>query len=252
MDKDNAINQYNAGMTGLSKRTGKLVTAVYLVTDCIDDPEPLKGRLRTLGVDLVSQVSFAEKSSAFDRGITLAEAALILSEMGVLISIAGSVSLISEMNASVLLGAIENLRKTFERGGSESFGLPSVDRASGTFVITKEMLSDSEEEEKMARHSELKSGQTTVKDINRTHSYRSLSKGQKTEKTQSGSSSSKTNRRDEILAIIKQKKEVSVKDIRTLISDCSEKTIQRELLALVSEGILKKVGEKRWSRYLLS
>ena len=43
-----------------------------------------------------------------------------------------------------------------------------------------------------------------------------------------------------------------IKDVSPLISGCSEKTIQRELLAMVYAGILRKMGEKRWSRYSLA
>lgn len=56
-------------------------------------------------------------------------------------------------------------------------------------------------------------------------------------------------RRARILGIIKDKKDASIKDISTVISDCSEKTIQRELMSLISEGIISKTGERRWSRY---
>lgn len=249
MDKDNALSQYNASLSSLSKRTGKLVTALYLVTNCIDDRESIKTRLRSLGVDLVSQVSFAEKSSSFDRGISLTEAALVLSELGVLISIAGSVSLISEMNASVLLNAIEKLRSAFEDGGTASFGLPSVDRASGTFMITEDMLRDTESEEGV-RKSQLSLKQSAL-ESNRHFRSHEL-KGQKKEEKTGKSSGNRGSRTDEILALIREKKEVSVKDIASFISGCSEKTIQRELLALVAQGVLKKSGEKRWSRYSLA
>ena len=56
-------------------------------------------------------------------------------------------------------------------------------------------------------------------------------------------------RRKIILAIIKQKPQLAVKDISKSIPAVSEKTIQRELLAMVEEGILKKTGERRWSTY---
>jgi hypothetical protein len=32
---------------------------------------------------------------------------------------------------------------------------------------------------------------------------------------------------------------------------CSEKTLQRELVSMVKNGVLDKMGEKRWSRYFL-
>lgn len=58
-------------------------------------------------------------------------------------------------------------------------------------------------------------------------------------------------RRKIILALIKQKPELTVKDITKSIPGVSEKTIQRELLAMVGEGILEKHGERRWSTYSL-
>jgi hypothetical protein len=56
-------------------------------------------------------------------------------------------------------------------------------------------------------------------------------------------------RKEKILAIIKDKGQASIKDVSSVISDCSEKTIQRELMSLISEGLITKQGERRWSRY---
>ena len=62
----------------------------------------------------------------------------------------------------------------------------------------------------------------------------------------------KNSRQETILSIIRRKKEIVIKDISSLLSGVSEKTIQRELLSMVKDGILKKSGEKRWSRYSLA
>jgi DeoR/GlpR family transcriptional regulator of sugar metabolism len=61
---------------------------------------------------------------------------------------------------------------------------------------------------------------------------------------------SKQDRTAKILALIKDKKDLSIKDVSIAFTDCSEKTIQRELNTLVSKGHIRKVGSKRWSRYL--
>ncbi|GMQ95414.1 MAG: hypothetical protein BMS9Abin13_527 [Patescibacteria group bacterium] len=63
----------------------------------------------------------------------------------------------------------------------------------------------------------------------------------------------KSNRRDMILKLFKKSKskDLTIKDISGSISGCSEKTIQRELLALVAARILGKKGERRWSTYSL-
>lgn len=71
--------------------------------------------------------------------------------------------------------------------------------------------------------------------------------------TESGAVSlKKNNRQTVILDLLKKNKEIMIKDVSPLISGCSEKTIQRELLGMVAEGILVKKGEKRWSRYALA
>lgn len=53
-----------------------------------------------------------------------------------------------------------------------------------------------------------------------------------------------------ILEFIKKQKGASIKDITGVIKNCSEKTIQRELSALIRNGLIRKVGERRWSQYL--
>ena len=63
-------------------------------------------------------------------------------------------------------------------------------------------------------------------------------------------SDNKYKRQSEILSFINNKKSVAIKDISALFPDVSEKTIQRELGALVSTGKITKRGSKRWSLYM--
>ena len=57
------------------------------------------------------------------------------------------------------------------------------------------------------------------------------------------------NRRGRILQVIREKENVSIKDISEIIKDCSEKTIQRELNSMIDDGVVLKKGDRRWSRY---
>jgi DNA-binding transcriptional ArsR family regulator len=61
----------------------------------------------------------------------------------------------------------------------------------------------------------------------------------------------KPGRREAVLSVIRSKGPSYIKDISTVIRDVSEKTIQRELSALVAEGILEKKGDRRWTTYSL-
>src|SRR3989338_6523279 len=64
-------------------------------------------------------------------------------------------------------------------------------------------------------------------------------------------------RRADIITVIKEFKngatitDIKIKAIGSLI-DCGEKTLQRELSAMAGSGLLKRTGEKRWSRYFVS
>lgn len=59
-------------------------------------------------------------------------------------------------------------------------------------------------------------------------------------------------RKSVILSLIQSKGRASIKDISTVVRGVSEKTIQRELLALVESGVVVKTGERRWSVYALA
>jgi hypothetical protein len=53
-----------------------------------------------------------------------------------------------------------------------------------------------------------------------------------------------------IYDFVKSHSGVSIKDIAAVVVGCSEKTIQRELAALIRQGLIQRKGEKRWSVYI--
>ena len=58
-----------------------------------------------------------------------------------------------------------------------------------------------------------------------------------------------TARTAKILEYIKNTNPVSIKDITHFVRGCSEKTIQRDLNALIGQGLIQRMGERRWSQY---
>lgn len=56
-------------------------------------------------------------------------------------------------------------------------------------------------------------------------------------------------RRTRIMSVLKAQPGASIKDIVDTVKDCSEKTIQRELGALIKDGLVVREGERRWSKY---
>ncbi len=59
-------------------------------------------------------------------------------------------------------------------------------------------------------------------------------------------------RRTRIRTILEAKGEATIKDISEIITDCSEKTIQRELNAMIEDNLVKRHGERRWSKYSIA
>lgn len=54
-----------------------------------------------------------------------------------------------------------------------------------------------------------------------------------------------------IKTVLEAVPEATIKDIAEVITDVSEKTIQRELNSLIEKGQVQRQGERRWSKYSL-
>ncbi|MCA9360338.1 hypothetical protein H6785_01080 [Candidatus Nomurabacteria bacterium] len=58
-----------------------------------------------------------------------------------------------------------------------------------------------------------------------------------------------TDRAERIKTVLEAKPQATIKDISEVITDVSEKTIQRELNSLIEKGQVTREGERRWSKY---
>jgi len=58
-----------------------------------------------------------------------------------------------------------------------------------------------------------------------------------------------TDRAERIKTVLEAKPQATIKDVAEIITDVSEKTIQRELNSLIEKGQVVREGERRWSRY---
>jgi len=70
------------------------------------------------------------------------------------------------------------------------------------------------------------------------------------DKRSQGQSKGQSDRMSLILDLVRKSKSLSIKEIASVIRDCSEKTIQRELNILIERGLIRREGERRWSVYL--
>lgn len=234
-----------------NKKTEKLVTALYMVTDCMDTDDALKGKLRHLGVELLSDMYKLPAVSLVDKHIHLSSSMSRVNEIISFVEIAHTMGFISDMNRvilrkefMVLVGELETHLKN-----DKHF----------TFTLDEQMFSlPFKGVESMKENSVFNSYQNAIKDKRTMLSSMSFTNGKighsmnHIPRLNSHESIvlEKKERTDKILVLLKDK-EASIKDISNNFTNCSEKTIQRELNAMVSKGQIKKIGSKRWSRYTL-
>lgn len=254
MPMDNMVKE-NPSFAFAYKKALKLIQALYLVTNFIPVSEPLRIHLREKGLDLLSAIlSFSIRTSHREPVADSPQA--IMLEITALLDIAFSSGYISEMNYNVLKREYNMLHVFLE--DRTDVALPKgafipkrffeieaggdIDR--GKEPLEEERLGDSLEGEDVFNKD--------TKDIVK----RTKTRIQGTARRQRISTGPIRERRDErrvtILSLLKRQKKITVKDVSSVIENCSEKTLQRELLALVEEGILRKEGERRWSTYSLS
>ncbi len=214
------------------KKTEKLVVATSLVAGLIKDNEVLATQLRSKTFELLTHVSkgLLGKSdvSSGDRSRSAAFALATIAELQTLCDVGYFSKHISEMNATILKKEFAFLYKTIvEEGGLVVGGAVLLSRD----FFTEEIQEFHKGHDKGHDMSFMKPPATRLKT------------------STSEASGGRSTRRDTIIQAIKQAGEVGVNDLVGALKGVGGKTIQRELLAMVADGVLKKQGERRWSRY---
>lgn len=231
-------------------KTNKLITALYMVTDIMDKDEPVRNKLRTLGAEIISDNN--SLASHLDQKISA-----ILS----LLDIASAVNMISEMNVNILKKEFIKMKEFIntevldtQRNSvllEDFFNEETIPQIPQSKIYSLGVVSDKTNLAKKTNGHKtinvgLQKGHTLMKAIS--DKIPSLSTNTNFDKL-------KQDRRDEIIKIIKDKGGATIKDIKDnsqgVLRTTGEKTLQRELISMVKDNLLKKTGEKRWSKYNL-
>ncbi|MBI2025632.1 hypothetical protein HYT04_02520 [Candidatus Kaiserbacteria bacterium] len=204
------------------KKAERLAKAISLIAPAFADSMSLKNRIDAITIGLVDAAIVPSGAAR----LTLSRELLALSSV---LSIACAGGLLSAMNAEIIAREAHILLQ--EIAAYEEPRL-FLDDAPTLSKIAKLQNSNQKEQEPRAR----KIGGTASKGhIGHIKDTKSIK-----------------DRREAVLSVIKNKGKASIKDISTVIRGVSEKTIQRELLALISIGAVIKHGERRWSTYSLA
>ncbi len=207
------------------QKSEKLASALYMVTGFIPSNDPLKTRVRTCAIELVTSSANPEKA----RDLRYHEGfASICLEIGSILNLAERAGFISPMNARILHAEYADLASFVSQHTEKVFDSNKVDVTTENRAPLDQGSVGSAKANKRRNGSEL--------------STQSVGKRTSNHKRH-------LNRREIILSLLNKKDKITVKDVCAEIEGCSEKTIQRELMALVDQGILMKEGERRWSTY---
>ncbi len=228
------------------KKTEKITAGIYLVSGLLKDDEPMKWGLRDRGMELMSSSFMASSNTPGDKSSTIQSLFTAALETISLLNVARISNLITEMNHSLLVREIDNivgmlrdrLAQSAENAGyvlSEHF-FKTPDLFSTGFRPDAR-LARGNQKGQMNDHDLWKSEKNTAGD--------GYSIGHNTIQQK------KLSRQESIVNVLKSQSNLTIKDFSKVIKDCSEKTIQRELIELVDRGIVKREGERRWSRYSL-
>ncbi len=260
MDKNNNQNfskpasGFKDTMLEIESKTQKIVTALYLVSDLIEEQDPLRKDIRNISVSLSSLVSSMAIESPSQAKKTITEAQNHIDRILNILKVCVSVGFVSDMNFKViseyLVFVRDDLNQKYGLINSQSLVASSFhNKAIHEFVlpdfITKEKFSVPnsvhQNVPKETKKESVKDIQTKTETQN-TQIIKDTNQGQE----------SNNQRLDKIITIVQSKGEVSVGDVSSEFPEISEKTIQRMLIKLVETGQLTKTGEKRWSRYSLT
>ncbi len=243
------------------KRTEKVVSAICLITNLLSDNDSISWGLRDKSVTILSKLFSVGNQNVFNRPEILAQTTRLIKETASLVEVAALSKLISEMNASIIKKELYSLKNEIE-------GLNNTSDVSGEFLLSGLFDANLDENSYMAlgdggsgQFSGHKKQTINIKDSAKGHFYKGQSNqiisstkravGNKLNNS-SGNNINKDARKTVIINLFKKNKELTIKDISVAIPDCSGKTIQRELNGLLKDKIIKKEGEKRWSRYYLN
>jgi len=237
-----------SNLSSLFGKTQKISTACYILTNHINENDPLKRRIRECSISLIKDIFSTNEDSFKNRTnfFTLAEKSI--SELIVLFDIVFLIKLVSESNYNImcreLMGTREAVIKLQAETDKKPF-LPESFFSEETSITEGDKISSSalaEIKERLKnnvprqisgyRHK----GQDNVL-------YKSINNGIK--------SGNKEERKNTILDFVRENNEVGIKEICNHLAGVGGKTVQRELTKMVEEGIIVRTGNKRWSRYSL-
>lgn len=211
------------------KKAERLAKAIHLITPAFAESASLKNRIGAIAIGLVDAAILPSGSAR----AALSRELLTLSSV---LSIARAGGFLSPMNAELITREAQTLLHEIAIYEEPRLFLDEAPTLAG---IAKQASSENVRTGKLPMR----------KNVSVAPAQKAIYQGHL--KDISISDNIK-DRREAILSVIKNKGKASIKDISTVMRGVSEKTVQRELFALIASGTILKRGVRRWSTYSLA
>ncbi|MEI6396678.1 MAG: hypothetical protein WCO48_01225 [Candidatus Taylorbacteria bacterium] len=229
------------------KKVEKITAALYLVSGLLKDEEPIKWELRDKGMDLLTSSFTASSTLPGDKNTVIQSLFTAALETISLLNVAKVSSLITEMNHRLLVREIDGILGLLRDrliANAETAGYVLSD----VFFKTPNLFSTDFKSNTGSAGTQ-SSGHSSNQSVGQHGQLQAINKP--IHKGHVDVQEKKSERQELIITALKGQSSLTIKDFTKIIKGCSEKTIQRELLAMVDNGLIKKEGERRWSRYSL-
>lgn len=225
----------------LYKKSERLAKAIQLVAPAFADSPALKDRLDRVAIGLID-AAVRPPAAARDA---LSRELLTLSSI---LSIARTGGVLSSMNSDLIANEAHQLLAEVVSYEEPRVTLPDVPSLAALAKAAPQTSDAAAQLRSIARitYDPALEGKEGVSD-------KGQSKGHvKDIAPREGNGGGNAARRESILAVLRAKGPSYIKDISLTVRDVSEKTIQRELSALVAEGKVTRKGDRRWTTYELA
>ncbi len=217
------------------KKMERLMTATHMVTNNVPKSESSRERIRDIANSLLTDTiklrgGFTSLGTDALENI-IAQVRLLLSLLDALYTS----GLVSEMNLRILKNAYIDFTQSLEA--------MSATRAAEGVELTAEYFSQAPQ---------LSTTSTTLAPrVGHIDAAQPIAEGKSRVQKQSAKERRSSARVSAIIDFITKRGSVGTGDLAQVITDCSSKTLQRDLTMLVASGKLVKSGHKRWTKYAL-
>ena len=211
------------------KKVDKICNALYIITSFFPESEPLRLSIRKKTIDILSDISSLRALGELKNVRYVARTTTHITELMALLNLSRTANLISDMNFRILEQELTAIANFGDRSGGPVFEKKYFDSG---------LLPPRGESKKTVA-----SGKTPNQKAPVERNPLSISERKDDVKRQ---------RRDLVINLLKEYGHVTVKDVAQHFPQYSQKTIQRELVSLLESNLIRKEGEKRWTRYFLA